>query len=95
MTPLAFFVLHLGNMYQTIHEKVAVAGVYDQGKFLPKKIRWNNKKIEIDQITFAADRRDGGSRWRRYSVVCGPNLYRLDFSRDEEIWWLEEVWFEG
>lgn len=86
---------YIGVMYQTIHEKIDVAGVYAKSKFFPKKFRWGKKNIAIDEITFAADRRDGGARWRRYSVVCGPNVYRLDFHRDEEIWWLEEVWCEG
>lgn len=82
-------------MYQTIHEKVAVAGVYDQGKFWPKKLRWGNQNFPVEQVTFVADTKDGGARWRQYSLVAAGNLYRLAFQRDEETWWLEEVWLEG
>ncbi len=38
--------------------------------------------------------KDGGVRQRLYSVVVGPNVYRLLFNRDTEEWWLEEVWCE-
>jgi hypothetical protein len=82
-------------MYQTIHEKVAVAGVYDKALFLPKKLKWHGRELRISKVTFANDYKDGGVRWRMYSVMAGGNLYRLSFNRETEVWMLEEVWHEG
>jgi hypothetical protein len=81
-------------MYQTIHEVVAVAGVYTQAKFTPKKFQWRTKSYQVDQITLSSNIKDGGVRFRTYSVMSGGNLYRLLFNRDDETWLLEEVWCE-
>ncbi|HZZ98771.1 MAG TPA: hypothetical protein VFG51_02455 [Candidatus Saccharimonadia bacterium] len=82
-------------MYQTIHEKVAVAGVYNKTRFTPKKLKWKGRELEISKITFVNDFKDGGVRSRMYSVMAGGNLYRLNFNRETEIWTLEEMWYEG
>ena len=81
-------------MYQTIHETIAVAGVYEQHKFTPKKFKWRNRQYVIDQITLSSAIKDGGVQFRTYSVMSGGNLYRLMFNRDDEGWFLEEVWCE-
>ena len=82
-------------MYQTIGEKVSVAGVYQQGKFSPRKILWGNRTYDIDQVTFISDEKDGGVAKRTYSIVARGNVYRLAFNRSTEIWTLMEVWYEG
>jgi len=81
-------------MYQTISEKIEVAGVYKNAKFFPKKFNWKHKLYNIQEITFIADIRDGVVLKRMYSVVVGENLFRLCFDRSQETWSLEEVWFE-
>jgi len=82
-------------MYQTIHEKIAVAGVYDQAKFVPRKFKWKGRELVISQLTFLNDYKDGGVSLRMYSVMAGGNLYRLSFNRSTEVWMLEEMWYEG
>lgn len=82
-------------MYQTIHEKIAVAGVYDKTSFTPKKFKWKSRELKISQVTFVNDHKDGGVRWRTYSVMAGGNLYRITFNRETELWMLEEMWYEG
>jgi hypothetical protein len=81
-------------MYQTIHETVRVAGVYDQGKFAPRKFQWKQKTYPIDQITLISNMKNGGVRQRFYSIMSNGNMYRLSFNRDDESWFLEEVWCE-
>lgn len=82
------------SMYQTIGEKIAVAGVYEKGKFMPKKFLWKNAVYPVQEITISADVKDGVTRKRMYGVVSGENVYRLMFNRDTEIWTLAEVWHE-
>lgn len=81
-------------MFQTIAEPIVVVGIYNQGKFMPKKFRWREKIYLISEITLATDLKDGGVRKRRYSVLSGGNLYRLEFNRDTEHWFITEVWYE-
>lgn len=71
-----------------------VAGVYKSGKFVPHRFQWRSRTHDIDRVTFTADLRDGGVRWRHYAVQSGANLYRLRFNREEETWFLMEVWCE-
>lgn len=80
--------------YQTIHEKIAVAGVYANATFIPKKIRWGKKVLPVETITMSAEVRDGAVRTRMYSIVSLGTMYRVSFNRDTEQWFLEEVWCE-
>ncbi len=81
-------------MYQTIAEPIAVIGVYDHGNFVPRKLKWKQQVLQVDQITMFSDLREGQTRKRMYSLVCKGNLYRVLFNRDRETWTLEEVWME-
>jgi hypothetical protein len=81
-------------MYQTIHEKVAVVGVYNHAAFAPKKFLWKGRTYRVDEITLVSDVKDGGVQRRLYGVVAGGNVYRLAFNRMSETWMLEEVWCE-
>jgi hypothetical protein len=91
---LSGFLLFNEVMYQTIHEQITVAGVYKSHTFTPRKFLWRKKPYLITEITLKADTKDGGVIKRLYSVVVKGNVYRLEFNRDNENWWLEEVWCE-
>ena len=82
------------RMFQTIGEKVEVAGVYKSATFIPKKLKWGKRVLPIEKITLMSDIKDGGVRKRIYSILCGNELYRLLFNRETEIWILEELWTE-
>jgi len=81
-------------MYQTISEKIEVAGVYQKAKFFPKKFYWKKTLYQIEEITFTADVRNGAVLKRIYSVVVGSNVFRLCFDRSSETWSIEEIWCE-
>lgn len=81
-------------MYQTISEQIAVLGIYDSGNFIPKKLRWKQKVLKVDEITIFGDLKEGNTRKRLYSLVCQGIVYRVVFNRDRETWMLEEVWVE-
>ncbi len=82
-------------MYQTIDEKIRVAGVFEVSGFVPKKFEWRSKIYPIQEITLKNDVKDGGVRKRFYSVMSRGNVYRIVFNRDSEEWQLAEMWFEG
>lgn len=81
-------------MYQTIGEPVAVAGVYSQGHFQPKKFQWRLKQLGITQVTSVHDFKDGTVLKRRFSIMANQTLYLLEFNRSLETWRLEQVWVE-
>jgi len=81
-------------MYQKIDQLIWVAGSYQKAKFKPIKFKWQNREIKIDRITLISDFKDGAIKKRYYSVVAGSELYRLEFNRDSENWYLREIWVE-
>ena len=68
--------------------------MYKQTAFIPKKIKWGERILLIQEITLVSEIRDGKVKKRLYSVLCGKDLYRLLFDRETEIWTLEEIWVE-
>ncbi len=80
--------------YESINEQIDMVGSYTQGKFKPKKFRWHRRVLNIDRITLQSDIKDGGVKKRLFSVVVDKEVYRLEFNRDSEQWWLKEIWVE-
>lgn len=81
-------------MFQTIDETIAVAGVYQRSRFVPKKFLWKDREYRIENVTLISEVRDGQIKKRLYSVLCGKQLYRLLFNRETENWTLTEIWVE-
>lgn len=81
-------------MYHTVDEMIDVVGSYSRGRFVPRKFRWGKRVLTIDQITLQSDAKDGGVRKRLVSVVVGKDVFRLEFNRETEQWYLREVWVE-
>lgn len=82
-------------MYQTIHEAIAVLGVFDKDHFSPRAFRWRGKRYMVQEVTLLSKAVNGGIAHRLYSVMSGGNVYRLDFEPMAEKWLLEEVWFDS
>lgn len=81
-------------MYQTIHEQISVAGVYNQGKFSLRKFLWRQQEYTVDQVTLISNAKDGGVVLRYYSILSKHNVYRLLFNITKETWYIEEIWIE-
>lgn len=81
-------------MYQTIHETIEVAAVFQHGKCTPKKFKWQGRILEVNKITLQSDAKDGGVKKRFYSIVSGANVYRLEYNRESEQWTLLEIWVD-
>ncbi len=82
------------SVYQTIGEKIRVAGVFEGRGFAPKKFEWQSKVYPIQEVTLVNEVKDGGVRQRYYSVMSRGNLYRLIFNREDESWLLDQIWCE-
>ncbi len=84
--------IYTAVMYQTIHEDIAVAGLYVQGRFQPKKFQWRKRNFTITEITSVHDFKDGTVLKRRFAVMAEKNLYLLEFNRMLETWIMEQIW---
>ncbi len=82
-------------MYQTIHEQISVLGVFERARFYPKKFRWGDQTLRVEEVTLLSKERDGQVPIHHYSVVSSGTVYRLSFHPETCIWFLEEVWHEG
>lgn len=82
-------------MEQTIGETISVLGIFKNASFTPKKFKWNNHTYPIENITSIHELKDGGVVKRRYAVLSGPNLYLLEYNRQDETWELVQIWMEG
>jgi hypothetical protein len=81
-------------MYQIIGEKVAVLGIYDQGRFTPHKFKWRAQTFLISELCSRHNFKDGGVRKQRFSVKAKGTVFLLEFNQDIETWNLEQIWVE-
>ena len=81
-------------MYQRIGEAVSVAGVYRAGHFVPKKFKWRQRVLPIQAVHSVHDFKDGAVRKRRFSVSARNTVFLLEFNRDLETWFLDQLWVE-
>ena len=81
-------------MYHTVDEAIDVVGSYGHGKKKKKKFRWGKRVLMIDQVTMQSDINDGRVRNRLVSATVGNEVYRLEFNRESEQWYLREMWVE-
>ncbi|MBU0576118.1 hypothetical protein KJ654_00455 [Patescibacteria group bacterium] len=81
-------------MYQKIDQKIWVAGVYKNSSFQPTKFKWQDRELKITKVTLHSDFKDGQVKKRCYSVISGQEVYRLEFNRENETWYLREIWVD-
>lgn len=85
----------ISNMYQTIHESIKVAGVFDRAHFVPRWFVWGQLRFNIEKITLISDYKQGLLKSKSFSVLAAGNLYRLVFNLNTLDWVLDSVWVDG
>jgi hypothetical protein len=83
------------SMYQTIHEQVRVAGIFNHSSFKPVWFEWSQRMLKIQDITLVSNYKQGLVKSKIYSVVAEGNVYRLTFDLVTLDWTLESVWIDG
>lgn len=81
-------------MYQTIHETIRVAGIFDKLQFKPVWFVWKNKRFVIKKITLVSKLKEGSIEKIIYSVQVKSDVYRLDYFPQEKEWFLESIWID-
>lgn len=81
-------------MYQTIHETIRVAGIYQQAQFKPVWFDWQNRRYDVKQVTLISNFKQGEVERRIYSVEAEGNVYRLVHDLKNRDWFLEQVWID-
>lgn len=62
---------------------------------MPMRFLWRQAYYKIAATTLLSDIKEGQCQKRLYSVLVKGNCYRLLFDRDEETWFLEELWYDS
>mgnify|MGYP000846209680 FL=1 len=83
------------SMYQTIHEPIRVAGVFDKAHFVPRWFEWGQLHLNIEKITLVSDYKQGLLKSKSFSVLAAGNLYRLVFNLNTLDWMLDAIWIDG
>lgn len=79
-------------MLNSVNEPISVIGIYKHSRFIPKKFLWRDTVIPATQITFITDTKNGQMKVRTYSILHNNILYRLEFNRESEQWFLRETY---
>ncbi len=78
-----------------VDEPVAVVASFYKGRVRPLRFRWNQRVIEVRDVTYQWTQEDGFRRWLFFSVTDGKTLYNLCYEPDRLLWILRAVEPEG
>ncbi len=81
------------GMYELINEKVSVIAVYsrEEGRVMPRKIRWQGRDYLIKRLTYYHRIRHGRLLLHIFHVTDGTTDFRLSLNSETLHWTLEEV----
>ncbi|QWR77663.1 hypothetical protein [Candidatus Magnetomonas plexicatena] len=75
-----------------VGERIAVLATFGgERKLKPLKFKWSNNTVEIKEITYFWQDREGDARVYHFSVTDGCAVYELSFNSLSIVWTLEKV----
>lgn len=78
-------------MSKTIMEKIKVGAVFNNSRIIPKWFVWGNRRIDITEINYTWQTKNGRSRIHHFAVFDGVNTYELSYNIEESGWRLAAV----
>jgi hypothetical protein len=57
----------------------------------PVQFRWNGKLLEVKEVTYTWQTKEGQTRIYHFSISDGKTLYELSFDTASLLWRLEKV----
>ncbi|MFA5353286.1 MAG: hypothetical protein WC291_03580 [Thermodesulfovibrionales bacterium] len=75
-----------------IGEAISVIASFGQPyRLRPLRFKWSGQLMDVKEITYAWETRDGQAKIYRFSVSSGDSLYELSFNADTLLWRLENL----
>jgi hypothetical protein len=82
-------------MDQEINQPIEVMAVFEKGKMLPVRFRWNGRVVKIVHITARWRTNEGRFRKKHYSVMNqNSEFFQLTYKERTSEWFLNRIWVE-
>ncbi len=82
-------------MDQEINQPIEVMAVFQKGRIIPIRFRWNGRVIRIARVTGWWRANEGGFRIRHYAVIDENSQFcQLCYKERTAEWFLNKIWME-
>ncbi len=82
-------------MDQEIDQSIEVVAVFQNGRMIPVRFRWNGRVIKIGRVTGQWKTSQGRYRIKHYAVIDRDcQFYQLSYEERTGEWVLNKVWGE-
>lgn len=82
-------------MDQEINQPIEVMVVFQKGRMIPVRFRWNGRVIKIAKITGWWRTDEGKFRIRHFAVIDkSSQFFQLSYKERTAEWFLSKVWVE-
>jgi len=82
-------------MDQEINQPVEVMVVFEKGRMIPVRFRWNGRVIKIAKLTGWWRTNEGKFRIKHFAVIDqNSQFFQLTYKERTAEWFLSKVWVE-
>jgi len=82
-------------MDQEINQPIEVMVVFEKGRMIPVRFRWNGRVIKIAKITGWWRTNEGKFRIRHFAVMDqNSQFFQLTYKERTAEWFLNKIWVE-
>jgi hypothetical protein len=82
-------------MDQEINQPIEVVVIFQRGKMIPVRFRWNGRMIKIAKITGWWRTNQGEFRIRHYAVIDENSQFcQLSYRERTAEWFLNKIWID-
>jgi hypothetical protein len=82
-------------MDQEINQPIEVMVVFQKGRMVPVRFRWNGRVIKIARVTGWWRSNEGKFRIRHYAVIDADSQFcQLSYKERTAEWFLNRIWVE-
>jgi nucleotidyltransferase/DNA polymerase involved in DNA repair len=83
------------TMDQEINQPIEVMAVFEKGRMLPVRFRWNGRVVRIVHVTARWRTNEGRFRKKHYSVIDqNSEFFQLTYKERTSEWFLNKIWVE-
>ena len=85
----------LAIMDQEIDQPIDVMAVFQEGRMIPVRFRWNGRVIKIVRVTGRWKTSEGRFRIKRFAVIDKNSQFcQLSYRERTGEWFLDKMWME-
>ena len=82
-------------MDQEINQPVEVMVVFEKGRMIPVRFRWNGRVIKVAKLTGWWRTNEGKFRIRHFAVIDqNSQFFQLTYKERTAEWFLNKIWVE-